>query len=68
MVKGILRHPVRQNVLFLLCAVKGRAQHSRGRGEGVLKKNKIIKTQEKKRSWEMTGGLFLRSELNEHRV
>lgn len=42
-------------------------EHSRGwgRGEGVQKK-KIKK--KKSRSSEMTAGLFLRSELNEHRV
>lgn len=51
---------------MLFFSPHGEEEHSRGwgRGEGVQKK----KLRKKSRSSEMTAGLFLRSELNEHRV
>lgn len=43
-----------------------KAQQRVGEGRGRAKKKKLRK--KKSRSSEMTAGLFLRSELNEHRV
>lgn len=71
--RRILRHPGGQNrsgrlfcCFFPRAAKKSTAEG--GGGERACKKKKIKKKKKKSRSSEMTAGLFLRSELNEHRV